>query len=280
MTDIRKTLKQRGSRYGTFEENARITQGLLKVLSTSENYNHLEDMHRECLHMICHKMSRISLTVVSCIIFIDMYRNKDISDNGTYEIINASFIADRDSIFGKLNEDYAKAELQWYKGCSLNIKHIPGKIPEIWKQIASHKGEINSNYGWCIFSQDNGSQFQEALTCLMKDESSRQASMIYTRPTMHKDAFRDGMKDFICTFGTQVFIRTDILHYVVYMRSNDAVFGYKNDRYWHNFVHDVMLRELQQVYPNLKKGYLYWNAASLHVYERHFGLIEEASRGY
>ena len=61
------------------------------------------------------------------------------------------------------------------------------------------------------------------------------------------------------------------------MRSNDAVFGYKNDRYWHNHVFNKALADLRPHYPKLAKGKLYWNAASLHVYPRHFKLVEESA---
>jgi thymidylate synthase len=92
---------------------------------------------------------------------------------------------------------------------------------------------------------------------------------------MHKDAFVDGMKDFMCTYAVQLMIRNGKLNYIVYMRSNDAVFGYKNDKYWHDVVFNKALDELKGMYPNLTKGNMYWNAASLHVYPRHFHLLED-----
>jgi thymidylate synthase len=70
-------------------------------------------------------------------------------------------------------------------------------------------------------------------------------------------------------------IRNDELHYIVYMRSNDAVFGLKNDLHWHKMIHADLLRDLLPTYPTLKLGDMHWNAGSLHVYERHFKLVEE-----
>jgi hypothetical protein len=32
------------------------------------------------------------------------------------------------------------------------------KDVKIWQEVASNKGEINSNYGWCVFHPDNGSE--------------------------------------------------------------------------------------------------------------------------
>lgn len=58
-TGIESTLKERGSRYGKFEDNARITQQLIEVLLSAPNADKMHHMHKECLHMICHKMARI-----------------------------------------------------------------------------------------------------------------------------------------------------------------------------------------------------------------------------
>ena len=43
--------------------------------------------------------------------FIRLKAENEISDNGTYEIINATFIADERAIFGKVNEAYIQREL-------------------------------------------------------------------------------------------------------------------------------------------------------------------------
>lgn len=199
----------------------------------------------------------------------------DKAGNGTYEIINASFVADEPTIFGELNEDYAKCEVEWYKSMSLNVMDMPCKTPRIWEQVSSHSGLINSNYGWCTFSKDNFNQFEAAIKTLQLDPNSRRSTMIYIRPTMHTDAFKDGMSDFMCTYAVQMMMRDNQLHYIVYMRSNDAVFGYKNDRYWHTVVFDMAMEKLKLTYPDLEKGNLFWNVASLHVYPRHFHLIGE-----
>ena len=148
----------------------------------------------------------------------------------TIELINAVFHANEDSIFGNVNKEYVERELQWYKSMSLSVNDIPGGTPQIWKQVASKDGMINSNYGWCIYSEDNGYQFKNVLEELVSNPFSRRANMIYTRPSMHTDFNKDGMSDFICTNNVQYFIREGQLHACVFMRSNDAVFGYKNEK--------------------------------------------------
>lgn len=189
----------------------------------------------------------------------------------TLEIMNASFIADHPAIIGTVNEDYVERELAWYKSQSLNVNDIPGETPAIWKAVATEDGYINSNYGWCIWSDENHNQYTNVLDELKKNPDSRRANMIYTRPTMHSDYNRNGMSDFMCTNNVQYLIRNGELNAFVYMRSNDAVFGYKNDWAWQKHVLDSLCKEL-----NVPAGQIYWNVSSLHIYERHFQLLKDA----
>ena len=100
--------------------------------------------------------------------------------------------------------------------------------------------------------------------------------MIYTSPTIWLDAFKDGMSDFICTNNVQYFIRNKLLITCVYMRSNDAVFGYNNDYAWQEYVRNQLIDDLEtDTYIRYNPGPIYWNVGSLHVYERHFDLIED-----
>ncbi len=79
------------------------------------------------------------------------------------------------------------------------------------------------------------------------------------------------MSDFICTNNVQYFIRINKLITSVYMRSNNAVFGYNSDLAWQTHVRDKLLDDLDVIY---EAGPIYWNVGSLHVYERHFKFIE------
>lgn len=209
--------------------------------------------------------------------FIRKRINGDIADNGTIELVGASFIANENSIFGKVNEDYVRRELNWYLSGSLNVNDIEEPIPAIWKAVADNKGFINSNYGWCINSSANGSQYRNVVSTLRKDINSRQAIFIYTRPTMHTDASTNSRRDFMCTNTVQAIVRDKQLNLIVNMRSNDAVFGYKNDLAWHKYVMHTLVRALRESYE-IYEGRIYWQTGSLHVYERHFGLIDEAAK--
>lgn len=185
------------------------------------------------------------------------------------EIVNASFIADEPSIFGKPNHSYTEREIEWYKSMSLNVNDIPGETPVVWKQVATPDGRINSNYGWCIWSRENGEQYNNVLRELRQKPTSRRATMIYTRPSMWVDYSRDGMSDFMCTNAVQYVIRDQALHAIVQMRSNDVFYGYRNDYAWNEYVLKMLSYDL-----DVSPGIIYWNVGSLHVYERNFNLVK------
>lgn len=177
----------------------------------------------------------------------------------------------------KTPKKYAEAEVKWYLSQDLSVKEI-GKDAQIWLQVADKNGNVNSNYGWCIYSPENGYQYDFAVKQLQDDPESRRSCMIYNRPTMQTDYNKDGMNDFMCTFATQHFIRNKELIYVVMMRSQDAIYGFFNDFYWHCFVYDNMYSQLQKKYINLQVGKMIWIANSFHVYERHFDMLEKIAK--
>jgi len=207
----------------------------------------------------------------------------------TLERIGANFIADEPTIFGTVNEEYVKRELEWYKSRSLYINNIPGGAPKIWKQVAGLDGRINSNYGWCIWDEENYNQYTHVRNQLFWQPNSRRAIMIYTRPKMWLEYDAMGMSDFICTNTVQYLIRDNKLHAIVNMRSNDAWAGYRNDWAWQSYVLDMLLFDLNvnraskafsdsaEAAP-YTRGNIHWSVGSLHLYERQFYLLEHANK--
>jgi thymidylate synthase len=194
--------------------------------------------------------------------------------NCTIEIVGASFIAQDEALFGKVDWDYVHREEQWYDSQSLKVDDIPGGAPSVWKAIASKTdGTINSNYGWTVYSSENGSQFGKVVSELKKNLESRRAVIIYTRPSMWEDYNHDGRSDFMCTNVVQYLVRDGSVHAYVSMRSNDAVLGFKNDRAWQETVLRRVAGSLE-----LPTGNLYWSAGSLHVYSRHFYLVDHYAK--
>jgi thymidylate synthase len=153
---------------------------------------------------------------------------------------------------------------------SLSVNDIPGKTPAIWQQVADENGYINSNYGWAIWHEDNFSQYANVLKELRANSNSRRAVMIYTRPVMWYDYNFNGMSDFMCTNAVQYMIRDSQLVAIVQMRSNDVVFGYRNDYAWQKYVADQLTKDLGlDVEPKI-----IWHVGNLHVYERHFDKVK------
>lgn len=59
MTDIAATLAERGNRYGSFDEHARITQNIKRAMQDSPNWANLAPDQKEALEMTAHKIGRI-----------------------------------------------------------------------------------------------------------------------------------------------------------------------------------------------------------------------------
>jgi len=169
---------------------------------------------------------------------------------------------------------YCEKELKWYNSKNLNIKGYVDDI-KIWNDIADKDGFVNSNYGWCIYSKENYKQYDNCLNTLKNNKESRRAVMIYTRPSMQYDYKTDGMNEFMCTYGTQHFIRNNKLKTIYILRSNDGIYGWMNDWYWAANVHNKLYADLLQYYPKLEVGTVDWNAASFHVYARHFDMLKK-----
>ena len=195
----------------------------------------------------------------------------DRTNSKTIELIGASFIADEEAIFGEPNVPYIDAELDWYLGCSTNINDIRYKDepPTAWQYAANKYGEINSNYGKLIFDDKYYRQFDNVINELNHEPDSRRAVMIYNRPSIWTEFDENGKNDFICTNAVTYYIRNDELQSVVQMRSNDVVFGYKNDYAWQQYVLEQLANDL-----NIKPGYITWQVQNLHVDERHFHLVK------
>ena len=165
------------------------------------------------------------------------------------------------------NEVYIERELEWYKSQSLDIE--PLNDVKIWTIVCDNNHKINSNYGFLIFSSQNGNQFENVYKELKRDINSRRAVMYYTNPWMH----HQGGKDHVCTAYVSFLYRDGTLNCYVSMRSNDVIFGMRNDLPWHQWVLETMAMRL-----GIRPGYVNWHAVSLHVYERHYDLLEKVCK--
>jgi thymidylate synthase len=90
---------------------------------------------------------------------------------------------------------------------------------------------------------------------------------------MQVDYNSNGMSDFMCTNTVQYLQRDGVIHVVVQMRSNDSWAGYRNDRAWQDYILSMLADE-----TGYRKGSIYWNAGSLHIYSRQFYLIDHCAK--
>jgi thymidylate synthase len=213
--------------------------------------------------------------------FIDELKDEaftiDKTGQKTIELLGASFLADEPAIFGTPNQEYIDREIDWYCSGSTNINDIYGddrEPPEAWKYAANKHGEINSNYGRLIFDDLYYRQYENVLHELAdSNDTTRRATMVYNRPSIWAEYRDTGKNDFICTNAVTYYIRNGELQAVVQMRSNDVVYGYKNDYAWQRYVMELICQDLSGGENQIKPGFLTWQVQNLHVYERHFHLV-------
>lgn len=201
--------------------------------------------------------------------------------NGTWEIINANLELDPYqpylNVFRDFKHSYLETEHKWYLNQSMSIYPDMEGI-KIWEFCSSKngKGEINSNYGALVFGDENGNQFDYCFNRLKYDMNSREAMIIYTRPSIQWECQENGKHDFICTNYSHFFIRDNKLEMIHSQRSCDAITGLPYDFAWSCFVYQIMFEQLKKVYPELEVGgKIYYNIDSLHVYERSENLIKK-----
>lgn len=203
----------------------------------------------------------------------------DRSGQKIIEMLGASFVADEPSIFGKPSKTYIEREIDWYMSQSTNINDIyqeEREPPEAWRHSANTWGEINSNYGHLIFSEKYFNQYKNVMHELIKNPDGRRATMVYNRPSIWIEYNENGKSDFICTNAVSYYIRDGKLNCVVQMRSNDVVFGYKNDYAWQKYVLDSLVDDINKLtYSTYESGDMIWQVQNLHIYERHFHLLNE-----
>ncbi len=168
----------------------------------------------------------------------------------------------------KLNIDYVKKEFLWYlKGNKYDTSIT--EHASLWKSIMNEDGSFNSNYGQYFFGEQN--QFDVVINILKNDKDSRRASILL----LTKDHVSSETNDVPCTYALNFRIRDDKLNMSVHMRSQDAIYGMGNDAPAFSFLHEMMFNALKEFYPNIQYGIYTHTTDSLHVYEKHFKMLND-----
>ena len=166
------------------------------------------------------------------------------------------------------NWKYLAGEMAWYLKQDRDVDYI-GNFSNFWSRITNpDTNEINSNYGSLVFNKE---QFGWVIDSLEQDKNSRQAIMFFNSPKFQFE----GNKDFVCTMYANFFIRHNILHMKVQMRSNDIFYGLTFDAPFFAFLQQSVYLKLKETYPELELGMYYHFADNLHFYERHFELADQ-----
>ena len=169
-------------------------------------------------------------------------------------------------------EKYIAAELLYYFSGTNEADFIE-KYASMWTQLKNKDNKVNSAYGNLIFTEENKhglNQYEWVIETLKKDKDSRQAFMHFNKP----DHQYFGNKDQVCTLTALFHIREDKLHMTLNMRSNDVILGFMTDFTFFNILHQQVYLHLKKYYKNLKMGTYTHTSHSMHLYAKHYELVE------
>ena len=168
-----------------------------------------------------------------------------------------------------------------------SIVYFPGRNFNLAFGVAeflSYVGGINSvdyissfNKNIAQFS-DNGINFYgsygvriahripDIIKQLRDNPNTRQANLtIFTTQDMLEDT-----KDTPCTVSIDFKLRDDKLYMHTFMRSNDVIWGFQYDMLTFTFLQQMVAKSLK-----VEVGAYTHTATSLHIYERHFDMLEK-----
>lgn len=161
---------------------------------------------------------------------------------------------------------FAIGEFLWYISGSSDCETI-NYYNRRYHKYSDDGKELNGAYGKRIFGARNDkSQWQRIFELLQRDPDTRQAVISIFAPS----DLNIVTKDVPCTNTIQFFIREDKLHCIVYMRSNDLVWGLPYDIF--SF---TMMQELMANLLGIDIGNYVHIVGSLHIYEHHFTLTHD-----
>lgn len=171
----------------------------------------------------------------------------------------------------KFKPQYVVAEALWYLTGNAYTSWISHYAP-FWKGISDDGSTANSAYGARMFrkhgkvAKGRFNQWEWVKGELQRDPNSRRAIIHLKVP----DDSIDAKLDVPCTLALQFLIRDERLHMAVNMRSSDLILGIANDIPAFTLFQEVMALEL-----GVDVGEYIHTSNSLHVYERHWSMLEE-----
>lgn len=206
---------------------------------------------------------------------------------GNRVLYSVDWLADKDSMIGNVNADWVRRELAWFRSGSDKLEDMEGPVPALFKACAGIDGKVNSAYGHILFGQGEyipqpPTLYERVImTFLNEGWGTRHAVAIISDRDIHELAHYLDRNDFICTNALNFMIDADgRLHLQAQMRSMDAVFGYRADYSMWDLLMDMVINDLNRAgkYEQLvTRGDMTFQVANLHVYPRHFELLEDVA---
>ena len=195
--------------------------------------------------------------------YYNLIHSEGIDFDNTKALFNIGFILRKPeetlitSRFRQWNEEYARAEWEWYltgDPHTRTLGELYGKIPYNWARMEDSDGKVNSNYG---YQWERNHQLDYVVGQLKTNPNTRRAAIsIYDGKEMIK--YR---KDTPCTYAVQFTILNNKLNMCVTMRSNDLWYGFCNDQYCFS-----QLMQMVSERTGYKLGEYYHFAHNLHLY--------------
>lgn len=179
-----------------------------------------------------------------------------------------------------LSVHYMIAELLWYLAGNDSTEWI-SNYSTFWSKISDDGHTANSAYGARIFKphermcatvDENWTQWNYVIEELKKDPDSRRAVIHIRSP---QDSILATL-DVPCTLSLQFFLRNDKVHMVTSMRSSDVILGLAYDVPAFTIFQELLALQLSsELGRPIGLGTYTHLSASLHVYERHFKMVEK-----
>jgi len=179
---------------------------------------------------------------------------------------------------------YMIAELIWYLSGSDSTEWI-SNYSSFWSKITDDGTTANSAYGARIFKPHNRissnidstwTQWRYVIDELKKDPDSRRAVIHIRSP---QDSLLANL-DVPCTLSLQFFLRNDNVYMVTSMRSSDVILGIAYDIPAFTLFQELLSLQLtKELGRKIGVGDYIHLSASLHVYERHFKMVEKIIDG-
>ena len=213
------------------------------------------------------------------------YQDKPLYGEDRYvkELMGVAFKVDkpllrRDEVLSYLFKDpeerkkilkYCKQEIKdRCSGKPLNPGNSYKIRPDMWNKFLEGTGRFSYQYAERLWTNDQLiSQFKDVIDILKKDSGTRQAVLSVWNSYLDMDPNKLGGGNRVpCSLFYQFLIRNNRLHCIYQMRSNDFLGHHIIDLYCASGLMEYVVKELKDIYPDLKVGSLTYVCGSLHAF--------------